>query len=362
MSRRGVSKEQELELRVQSMENRLRDKIEVSSGFADKAQLAKTVKAHFAEFDTDNSGQISYQEFFAAMTKLNFIGVQRELEGLFNKYDDDASGTISYEEFAMHLFSMGGGNYLNKDAHDIVEKVKARILEGGGAGGIHAARRILNRMDIDGSKTLDREELKCGLRDFGIETLSESDLDKLFMYFDKNKSGKINSEELMRGLKSGMAFERKQLVREAFRRMDKDGSNEITVEDIMQAYDTAYHPDVLSGAITPEDAAREILLNFERGGEVDGVVTWPEFLDYYKGISLYIDDDNYFELMMRNAWHISGEDDLSNTTCRRVLVEHNDGRQEVYEIKDDLGLKLEPSDIALRLERQGVTDIASVKL
>ena len=58
--------------------------------------------------------------------------------------------------------------------------------------------------------------------------------------------------------------------------------------------------------ISPEQAAQELLASFEQGGEINGIVTWAEFLDYYKGLSLAIDDDNYFELMIRNAWHISG--------------------------------------------------------
>jgi len=74
-----------------------------------------------------------------------------------------------------------------------------------------------------------------------------------------------------------------------------------------------------------------MLSTFQRGSEVDGKVTWSEFLDYYKGLSIGIDDDNYFELMIRNAWHISGGDGgTGNTTCRRVLVLHSDGSQEVY--------------------------------
>ncbi len=41
-----------------------------------------------------------------------------------------------------------------------------------------------------------------------------------------------------------------------------------------------------------------------------------------------VDDDDYFELMIRNAWHISGgEGWCANTTCKRVLVVHSDGSQ-----------------------------------
>jgi hypothetical protein len=35
-------------------------------------------------------------------------------------------------------------------------------------------------------------------------------------------------------------------------------------------------------------------------------VTPKEFQQYYAALSASIDEDDYFELMMRNAWHISG--------------------------------------------------------
>ncbi len=53
-----------------------------------------------------------------------------------------------------------------------------------------------------------------------------------------------------------------------------------------------------------------------------------EFCRYYSNVSASIDDDDYFELMLRNAWHLSGGKGVyENTTCRRVLVTHSDGRQ-----------------------------------
>ena len=53
----------------------------------------------------------------------------------------------------------------------------------------------------------------------------------------------------------------------------------------------------------------------------DGIVTWIEFLDYYKDISVGIDRDDYFELMMRNAWHISGSrfHDVAHHSPRRPV-------------------------------------------
>lgn len=38
----------------------------------------------------------------------------------------------------------------------------------------------------------------------------------------------------------------------------------------------------------------------------DGRVSAEEFEVYYKDLSASIDDDDYFELMIRNAWHIAG--------------------------------------------------------
>lgn len=40
--------------------------------------------------------------------------------------------------------------------------------------------------------------------------------------------------------------------------------------------------------------------------EKDGTVTAQEFEEYYKDVSASIDDDDYFELMIRNAWHLEG--------------------------------------------------------
>ena len=37
----------------------------------------------------------------------------------------------------------------------------------------------------------------------------------------------------------------------------------------------------------------------------DGTVTLEEFVNYYADVSASIDDDEHFELMIRNAWHLA---------------------------------------------------------
>ncbi len=68
--------------------------------------------------------------------------------------------------------------------------------------------------------------------------------------------------------------------------------------------------------------------------------------------------------VLRCSWHISGGSGWAeNTTCKRVLVKFGDGREEVIEIKDDLGMR--PDDlpaIKARLRKQGVTGFVDVKL
>ena len=73
-------------------------------------------------------------------------------------------------------------------------------------------------------------------------------------------------------------------------------------------------------------------------------------------LSASIDDDDYFELMIRNAWHISGgTGQAANSANRRVLVTRSDGTQGIEEIKNDLGLKNDDKKgMIARLKAQGV--------
>eukprot|EP01038_Epipyxis_sp_PR26KG_P009178 gene9178-12377_t len=247
------------------------------------------------------------------------------------------------------------------DSGDIIEKVRAKIVERGGANGIRSIAKLLSIMDDNGDKKLTKDELKFGLRDYGID-LTPTQVEQVFFYFDRDGNGTIDFDEFLIGIKGEMNERRKRFVKMAFDILDKDKSGEITPEEMTSVYDFNWHPEVRAGKMTIKEAAKDFMKQWERT-EADGLVTLPEFEDYYKGVSASIDDDDYFELMIRNAWRIAGGTGAAaNTANRRVLVTNKDGSQSVQTINNELGMKgKDMNDVRNRLAQQGI-DAANVEL
>jgi len=231
-----------------------------------------------------------------------------------------------------------------------------------GANGFNGLQRSFRIMDDDGSRFLDRNEFKNAMHDMNI-LLSDAQIAELFDFFDADGSNTISYDEFIGGLTGEMTERRKKLVMMAFNVLDKDGNGVVEPSDIAAAYDASRHPGVLSGATTAAAVLREFLDTFDVGGEVDGKVTKEEFVNYYSNISASIDNEDYFELMIRNAWHISGgQGQAANSANRRVLVTHADGSTSVQEIKQDLGIAADDKVAMIaRLKAQGI-NAANIEL
>merc|ERR1712048_1464357 len=147
---------------------------------------------------------------------------------------------------------------------------------------------------------------------------------------------------------------RQGMIDMAYKILDKTGDGKITAEDIQVAFNVDHHPDVLAGRLSPEDALGHFFNQFDNIDE-DGTITRKEFTEYYKNVSASIDNDDYFELMIRNAWHLpGGEGWCENTSNARVLVVTQDNSQKVVMIRNDLGLDLHDRKAVLAaLKAQG---------
>ena len=294
------------------------------------------------------------------MVRLNFVGCQKTLRALFDRYDVDGTGFLSFEEFSGGLFGLIPNTKCNAKVRCAVDRMRHAIAERGGLNGIRSLSRVMKVMDRDGSKRLDREEIKYGLRNFGVE-VSDRDIDTIMNTFDRDSSGSISYDELLRGLRGNLSPRRREMIQKAFDILDRDGSGVVTLDNVREIYDASEHPDVISGRKTEDEALTEFMSQWDTIDK-DNEITREEFLEYYKDVSASIDTDDYFELMMRNAWHISGgEGHTANTASRRVMVERTDGSQEVIEVKESLGLDVaDYAEVKRRLEEQGVKDIKRV--
>jgi calcyphosin len=155
------------------------------------------------------------------------------------------------------------------------------------------------------------------------------------------------------------------IIKEAFSKLDTSHDGRVTMDEIERLYDPSHHPEVLAGRLRPRDALLELLRVFEDPTTRDGVLTWHEFLAYYKDLSAGIEDDDTFELMIRNAWHISGGRGwCANSSNRRVLVTFRDGTQRVVEIENDLGIHAKDKRRMIQqlTQAQGLRGVVDISL
>lgn len=234
--------------------------------------------------------------------------------------------------------------------------------------GIREISREFRFMDTSRDGKLSRSELQNGLRKFGV-SLDSGQLEMLFEHLDGNQDGTVDLNEFLVALRGPLTKRRLKIILMAYDVLDIDKSGTVTLQELAGFYDTSFHPEVIDGVKTHEDIIKEFIAQWDNGAgnkgqRGDGVITRDEFVHYYRDVSASIDDDDYFELMMRNAWHISGgEGWCTNTTNIRVLVEHMDGSQEVVEVLDDFGVSRQDMPvIRAKLRKQGVADIKRFSL
>jgi hypothetical protein len=121
----------------------------------------------------------------------------------------------------------------------------------------------------------------------------------------------MSYDEFLLGVRGEMNDFRKSLCAKAFKIMDVDGSGVIDINDIRHKYNAKKHPDVISGKKTEDEILFEFLDTFDINHNDaqkanDNQVDLEEWYNYYNNVSMSIDDDVYFEVMMNNAWNLDG--------------------------------------------------------
>ena len=147
--------------------------------------------------------------------------------------------------------------------------------------------------------------------------MSPEECRKLFDLFDINGDDSISYDELMRSVIVEMSPIRKALVKKAFDKLDDNKNGILELDDIKRFYNAKQHPDVKARKKTEDEVLGEFIDTFElhhslkHPDQKDRKITPKEFQEYYNNVSASIDNDQYFELMITNAWN------LNNTSYKK---------------------------------------------
>jgi len=312
----------------------------------------------------NHSGKIDFNEFKRLCEILSFSAQEAMLQGLFKRYDLDNMGLIDQEEFG-RLLMKPDGDGASKAKSAIARMREVLAFRAGGFPHMKAMGSQFRIVDRNKDQKLDKDEFNIALDNFFSYykiKFTPAEKKALFDFFDKHGEGTIDYDEYIRAVRGDMNDFRVNWVEQAFAILDTDGSGVVTTDEMMSKYDVSQSPDVKSGKCSPAQAMQTFMNTYD--ANKDGQITREEFIENYQWISASIDSDDYFELMIRNAWHIAGgEGWCANTSNLRVMVEHHDGKQEVIGITSDLGLDKKDYGALLRaLTNQGVKNIKKISI
>lgn len=170
----------------------------------------------FKYFDSDASGDIDPDEFYAAMHAFGLEFTEDQVLALFGCYDVDRDGGLSYYEFIDKVLESDWG------AREEREKVILAVQ--------------LDDEEVEMKSVLKPEEL------------SEARCRKLFAHFDCNGSGEIDMRELgllVKGL--GMRMEQES-INNAMVDLDKNNNGSISFDEFWDWFKTAATTKVSHGS------------------------------------------------------------------------------------------------------------------
>lgn len=113
---------------------------------------------------------------------------------------------------------------------ELLSKMRAQCLQRG-CGGIKQLAVIFRKMDTDYSKRLNNEELRNGVKEFGMN-VSEQDLGLLFETFDRDNNKTIDFLEFMFHLRPPLPLSRVEVIDQAFQKLDANGDGELKLNDL----------------------------------------------------------------------------------------------------------------------------------
>ena len=269
-----------------------------------------------------------------------------------NIIENENENNINSEENNINLINI----YQNKNLKENNALINFRkILISRGTKSIFRFQRMLSIYDRNHSGLISFDNFYTIFQAYYIN-ISLSDIKSIFSLFDTTVSNnnsnnevykdssmfQIKYDDLLRSLMGNMTIKRQLLVKKVFDSFNKDNEGKIMTSDIKTKYNYKKHPDVLNGKNTPNEIYSDFLdfletfreYNDNLKGGYSFNMSFEEFFDFYNEISMSIEDDDYFEMLLTNCWDL----DEGNNENLNNNVENNNKNQQVNQSKNSNGI------------------------
>jgi len=160
---------------------------------------------------------------------------------------------------------------------------------------------IERRLVVPGK--LDRTDLAAALLSFGVG-VGPRYLDMALDLADSDGLGLIELREAMALLRGPLTSRRMTVIDDAFSRLDVSDSGAVAVAELQRRFFGGDHPLCAIGGYSEAAALEHLLRCFEIGGRLPQKINRAMFMDYYGDLSAAIDDDDYFEAVIRSNWSL----------------------------------------------------------
>ncbi|RHY90908.1 hypothetical protein DYB31_000543 [Aphanomyces astaci] len=151
----------------------------------------------FGHFDTDGNGNISYDEFSAALAALNLDAItENDVLEIRTALDKDKSGSISLEEFKKLYATESTVVAESATTMEPLAKLCALLQKALSAGiDIHQA---FGHFDGDGNGTITRAEFASAMTALQLDGLTNADVAEITTALDIDNSGSISLQEFQK--------------------------------------------------------------------------------------------------------------------------------------------------------------------
>ena len=195
---------------------------------------------------------------------------------------------------------------------DLMAHLRNNLVQRGPRG-LMSIRRTFMLIDENSDKRIQFSEFEKMFKRYRFN-LSQVEINNLFNYFDKDGSGYIDYGEFIGGILGDLSKFRKDILKQVFDKIDKNETGTITVGQLREAYNPKEHPLVRQGKRSEDEILGDFidsleyhfsLLNEKNDENVDVndiKIDFDDFCDFYKTISVSIEDDKYFEIMVMSEW------------------------------------------------------------